>query len=53
MVQCVQRDHARAIGVREGTFRLYFDVSVAPGDGAVQAPDSLRTSNAFVVHTVE
>jgi hypothetical protein len=39
-------------GVKEGTFRLYFDVTVARGDGA-PAPDAQRFSNAFVVRTTE
>lgn len=37
------------IGVLEGTYRLRFDVRLAKGDGAPEAPDSLRLSNTFDV----
>lgn len=40
-------------GVKEGTFRLFFDVRIARGDGAEPAPDALRMSNAFVVRALE
>ena len=36
-------------GVLEGRFRLYYDVRLAPGDGAERAPEALRMSNEFVV----
>ena len=39
------------IGVTEGDFRLYFDVRLAPGDGAPAAPDSIKVSNVFRVRT--
>jgi hypothetical protein len=39
-------------GVTSGLFRLYYDVRLAPGDGAPQAPSSWSQSNAFVVSTV-
>jgi hypothetical protein len=39
------------IGVTEGDFRLYFDVRLAPGDGAPAAPDSVKLSNVFRVRT--
>ena len=38
-------------GVAEGDFRLYYDVRLAPGDGAPPAPDSTKLSNAFRVRT--
>jgi len=38
-------------GVTNGDFRLYFDVRLAPGDGAPSAPDSLHLSNTFRVRT--
>lgn len=44
------RTHA-PIGVTSGDFRLFFDVRLAPGDGAPSAPDSLQRSNAFRVRT--
>jgi hypothetical protein len=37
------------MGVTEGNFHLYFDVRLAPGDGAKAAPDDERYSNTFVV----
>jgi hypothetical protein len=40
-----------AFGVTEGDFRLYYDVRLAPGDGAPTAPDSVKLSNAFRVRT--
>ena len=41
----------RPFGITEGAFRLYFDVRLAPGDGAPSAPMHLRVSNAFIVRT--
>ena len=41
----------RPFGVTEGAFRLYFDVRLAPGDGAPSAPMNIRVSNAFIVRT--
>ena len=40
-------------GVKEGIFRLFFDVRVARGDGAPAAPDAERVSNTFVVRTAQ
>ena len=41
------------IGVSQGNFRLYYDVRLAPGDGAPPAPDAITLSNAFRVRTSE
>ena len=39
------------LGVTNGEFRLYFDVRLAPGDGAPSAPNGLHLSNTFRVRT--
>ena len=39
------------IGVKEGDFRLYYDVRHGAGDGAPAASDSIKLSNAFRVRT--
>jgi hypothetical protein len=39
----------KPFGPTEGQFRLYFDVRLTLGDGAMPAPESIRVSNAFVV----
>ena len=36
-------------GVTSGRFRLFFDVRLAPGDGAPKAPAETRLSNEFAV----
>lgn len=36
-------------GVLEGRFRIYYDVRLAPGDGAERAPEKERASNEFAV----
>lgn len=41
----------KPLGVTSGDFRLYFDVRLAPGDGAPSAPDSIQLSNKFRVRT--
>jgi hypothetical protein len=37
------------LGIREGRFKMSFDVRLAPGDGARLAPSSFGFSNAFRV----
>lgn len=43
--------HQPLNGITNGQFCLYYDVRLAPGDGAASAPMSVRLSNAFVVRT--